>query len=153
MWRCVDRGLTDVLEKRITSIFRVEKSASGKPASAGGCRLSQQSETPAIKEQGRTLIPRSRIFLSWRGRRYAPPKRRLTRDLLSATSQKTTVFIVTTVKISNHTKVHYRAQKSLHSSQSWTRLIHSTQLDHRWPHNVCYFYNVTWCLKAGIVHC
>jgi hypothetical protein len=29
MWRCVDPGLTDVSEERITSIFRAEKSASG----------------------------------------------------------------------------------------------------------------------------
>jgi hypothetical protein len=34
MWRCVDLALTDVLEERIASIFRVEKSASGEPASA-----------------------------------------------------------------------------------------------------------------------
>jgi hypothetical protein len=44
MWRCVDLALTDVLEECVASIFRVEKSASGEPASAGGCRLSHQSE-------------------------------------------------------------------------------------------------------------
>jgi hypothetical protein len=38
MWRCVDLALTDVSEERITSIFRVEKSARGEPAWAGGCR-------------------------------------------------------------------------------------------------------------------
>jgi hypothetical protein len=38
MWRCVGPGLSDVSEERIASIFRVEKSASGEPASAGGCR-------------------------------------------------------------------------------------------------------------------
>jgi hypothetical protein len=37
MWRCIDPGLTDVSEERIASIFRVEKFASGEPASAGGC--------------------------------------------------------------------------------------------------------------------
>jgi hypothetical protein len=39
MWLCVDPGLTEVSEERITSIFRVEKSASGEPASASGCSL------------------------------------------------------------------------------------------------------------------
>jgi hypothetical protein len=39
-----------------------------------------------------TLVHRSRIFLPWRWRRYVPPKRRLTQDLHSATSQKTTLF-------------------------------------------------------------
>jgi hypothetical protein len=37
-----------------------------------------------------TLAHRSRIFLPWRWRRYVAPKRRLTQDLHSATSQKTT---------------------------------------------------------------
>jgi hypothetical protein len=46
MWRCVDYGLTAVSEERIASIFKVEKSSSVEPASAGGCRLSHQSETP-----------------------------------------------------------------------------------------------------------
>jgi hypothetical protein len=36
MLRGVDPELTDVSEERIASIFRVEKSASGEPASAGG---------------------------------------------------------------------------------------------------------------------
>jgi hypothetical protein len=35
MWRCVDPSFTDVSEERIASIFRVNKSASGKPALAG----------------------------------------------------------------------------------------------------------------------
>jgi hypothetical protein len=39
MWRYVDRVLTDVSEKRIAFIFKAEKSASGEPASARGCRL------------------------------------------------------------------------------------------------------------------
>jgi hypothetical protein len=41
MWRCVDLALTEVSEERIASIFRVEKSASGETAWAGGCRLSR----------------------------------------------------------------------------------------------------------------
>jgi hypothetical protein len=39
-----------------------------------------------------TLVPRSRICLPLRWRRYAPPKRRSTHDLHSATTQKTTFF-------------------------------------------------------------
>jgi hypothetical protein len=39
-----------------------------------------------------TLVPRSRIFLPWRWRRYVPPKRRFTQDLHGATSQKTAFF-------------------------------------------------------------
>jgi hypothetical protein len=37
MWRSVDLVWTDVSEERISSIFRVEKSASEEPAWAGGC--------------------------------------------------------------------------------------------------------------------
>jgi hypothetical protein len=50
-----------------------------------------------------TLVTRSRIFLPWRWRRYVPPRRRLTHDLHSATSQKTTLFIFTSVKTSDLT--------------------------------------------------
>jgi hypothetical protein len=55
MWRCVDPGLTDVSEERIAFIFRVEKSTSGEPTSACGCRLSHQSETTSYirTERGR----------------------------------------------------------------------------------------------------
>jgi hypothetical protein len=53
MWRCVHPGLTDVSEERIASIFRVEKSESGEPASADGCRLSHQSETTSYIITGR----------------------------------------------------------------------------------------------------
>jgi hypothetical protein len=53
MLRCVDLALTDVSEERIVSIFRVEKSASGEPAWAGGCRLSHQSETTSYIRTGR----------------------------------------------------------------------------------------------------
>jgi hypothetical protein len=58
--------------KRIAYIFMVEKSVSKEPVRAGGCS--------------------SRIFLPWRWRRYVPPKRRLTQDLHSATSQNMTFF-------------------------------------------------------------
>jgi hypothetical protein len=51
----------------------------------------------------RTLVPRSRIFLPWRWRRYVPPKRRFIQDLHGAVSQNTAFFIVTAVKISNFT--------------------------------------------------
>jgi hypothetical protein len=37
MWRSVDLVWTDVLEERIASIFRVQKSACKEPAWAGGC--------------------------------------------------------------------------------------------------------------------
>jgi hypothetical protein len=50
-----------------------------------------------------TLVLRSQILLPWRWRRYFPPKRRSIQDLHSATSQKTTFFIVTAVKASNLT--------------------------------------------------
>jgi hypothetical protein len=43
-----------------------------------------------------TLVPRSRIFLPWRWRRYVPPKRRFIQDLHGATSQKTAFFSFTT---------------------------------------------------------
>jgi hypothetical protein len=39
-----------------------------------------------------TLVPRSRIFLPWRWRRYFLPKRRFTQDLHGATSQNMTLF-------------------------------------------------------------
>jgi hypothetical protein len=39
-----------------------------------------------------TLVPRSRIFLPWRWRRYVPPKHRFTQHLHCATSQKTEFF-------------------------------------------------------------
>jgi hypothetical protein len=50
-----------------------------------------------------TLVPRLWIFVPWMWRRYVPPKRRLTQDLHSATSQKTAFFIVTAMKTSNLT--------------------------------------------------
>jgi hypothetical protein len=91
MWLRVDLEWTDVSEERIAPIFRVEKSASEKPALEGGC------------SHLLTMIPRSRIFLPWKRSRYLPPKRRLTQHIHSVTSQKTAFFIVTAVKTSNLT--------------------------------------------------
>jgi hypothetical protein len=51
------------------------------------------------------LVPRSRILLPRRWRRYFPPKRRFIQDLHGATSQKTAFFIDTSVKTSNPTKL------------------------------------------------
>jgi hypothetical protein len=53
-----------------------------------------------IRERGTSV----RIFLSWRCRRYVPPKRRFTQDLHGATSQKAAFFIVTAMKSSNLAK-------------------------------------------------
>jgi hypothetical protein len=142
MWRCVDLASTVVLEERIASIFRVEKSASCSywvnassvapnfsPLQADTLPLIHIPLLPAVDLHHRPLTPlrccipmwhtlplslflyswlfwtgdsvcshllmlvhRSRIFLPWRWRRYVPPKRRLTQDLHSATSQKTTFF-------------------------------------------------------------
>jgi hypothetical protein len=39
------------------------------------------------------LVPRSRIFLPWRLRRYVPPKHRFTQDLDGPTFKKTAFFI------------------------------------------------------------
>jgi hypothetical protein len=60
MWRCVDHGITDVSEERIASIFRVKKSASGEPASAGGCRRSHKLETSSYIRTGRECKPRGK---------------------------------------------------------------------------------------------
>jgi hypothetical protein len=91
------RPCRSCVNRRFGETYRLHlqgrKSASEDPAWAGGCRLL-------------TLVPRSRIFLPWRWRRYVPPKRRFTQDLHDATSQKTTFFIVTVVKTSNLTRIH-----------------------------------------------
>jgi hypothetical protein len=50
-----------------------------------------------------TLLPRSRVFLPWRWKRYVPPKRRFTQELHGATSQKTASFVVTAATTSNLT--------------------------------------------------
>jgi hypothetical protein len=53
MWRRVDLVRTDVSEEHVAPIFRLEKSASEEPASAGGCRLSHQPKTPSyIRTRG-----------------------------------------------------------------------------------------------------
>jgi hypothetical protein len=84
MWRRVGLMWTDISEEHIASIFRVEKSASERDTSSHLL----------------TLVPRLRIFLSWRWRRNVLPKRRFTQDLHGTTSQKTAFFINTAVKIS-----------------------------------------------------
>jgi hypothetical protein len=61
-----------------------------------------------------TLVPRSRIFLLWRRRRYVPPKRRFKQDLHSATAQKATFFIATAVKTSDLTSLRYILMLCLH---------------------------------------
>jgi hypothetical protein len=50
MWRCVDPGLSDVSEERTASIFRVENSARGEPASARCCRLRHIPEDDVLHE-------------------------------------------------------------------------------------------------------
>jgi hypothetical protein len=67
MWRCVDFALTDVSEERIASIFRVEKSASGEPAWAGGCRVSHQSEITSYIRTGREGVGHMWNQQSWEG--------------------------------------------------------------------------------------
>jgi hypothetical protein len=52
---------------------------------------------------GGTRVHRLRIIPPWRWRRYVPPKCRFTQVIHSATSQKTTFFIVSAVKASNRT--------------------------------------------------
>jgi hypothetical protein len=59
----------------------------------------------SVSPQTLTLVPRSRVFLPWRWRRYVPPKRRFTQDLQGATSQKTALLIVTAVKTSTLTYI------------------------------------------------
>jgi hypothetical protein len=81
MWRRVDLVWSDVSEERISSIFRIEKSASEGPARNGGSSYLL------------TLVPCARIFLSWWWRRCVPPKRHFTQDLHGATFQKT-IFIL-----------------------------------------------------------
>jgi hypothetical protein len=103
MLRRVDIVWTDVSEEYIFSIFWVEKSPSEESAWAGGCRLNTSwmfSTCGSVCSHLPTLVPRSRIFLPWKWRRYVPPKRRFTQDLHGATSQKTVFFIVTAVKTS-----------------------------------------------------
>jgi hypothetical protein len=59
-----------------------------------------------------TLVPRSRILLPWRWRRYVPPKRRFKQDLHSATSQKTE-FIKNLIHfVFKFDTVHYEFRQS-----------------------------------------
>jgi hypothetical protein len=75
LWRCTHRSwINRLLEDRIASIFRVD------------------SDWCSVCSHLLTLVPRSRIFLPWRWRRNVPPKRRLTQDLHSTISHKTTFF-------------------------------------------------------------
>jgi hypothetical protein len=89
MWRRVDLVWTDVSEERIVFVFRVEKSAN-----------EEQTASHLL-----SLVPRSRIFLPWRWRRYVLPKRRFIQDLHGATPQKTAFFIVTALKTTNSTNI------------------------------------------------
>jgi hypothetical protein len=59
-------------------------------------------------------------FYTLKMERYVPPKRRLTQDLHSATSQKTTFFIVTSMKASNLT---IRRVFELNNNQHFHSLI------------------------------
>jgi hypothetical protein len=61
MWRRVVLVWTDVSGEHITSIFRVEKSASEEPTWAGGC-----STQPQDARTTRLLIPENGILRSHR---------------------------------------------------------------------------------------
>jgi hypothetical protein len=102
IWRRVDLvNWTNVSEERVASIFRI------------CCHLL-------------TLVPRSRIFLPWRWRRFVPQKRQFnSQDLHSATSQKTAFFIVTAVKTSNPTY--------------GTLVIQRNSTEHWWTGDPCAF--------------
>jgi hypothetical protein len=84
MWRRVILVWTDVSEESIASIFRVQKSA----------RRNQREQLAGVCSHLLTLVPRSRIFLPWRWKRYVPSKLRFTQCLHAATSQKTAFFII-----------------------------------------------------------
>jgi hypothetical protein len=80
------------VNRRTASIFRVEKSMNSLLSSLFlYCWLFPT--VGSVRSHLLTLVPRFPIILPWRWRRYVPPKRLLTEDLLSATSQKTTFFI------------------------------------------------------------
>jgi hypothetical protein len=85
MWRRVDTvNWIDDSQERITSMVRVEKSASEGPAWAVCCHL----------------LTLTRIFLPWRWRRYLPPKRQFNlKDIHGATSRKTAFFICIFVRL------------------------------------------------------
>jgi hypothetical protein len=64
MWHRVDLVLTDVSDERITSIFRVEKSASEEPALGGVCRLNYQSWATRFRLVAQSAATCSRWFLA-----------------------------------------------------------------------------------------
>jgi hypothetical protein len=58
-----------------------------------GRRICEWASSWRLSSYLLTLVPRLRIFLPWRRRRYGPPKRWFTQDLRCATSEKTAFFI------------------------------------------------------------
>jgi hypothetical protein len=116
MWRRIDLVWTDVSKERIASIFRVENSrARNQREKVTADWATSQNIQPCFPMRPTLppslflhswvfstggsvcshllmLVPRSRIFLLWRWRRYVPLKRRFTQELHSATSQKTALF-------------------------------------------------------------
>jgi hypothetical protein len=67
MWRRVDLVWTDVSEEGITSIFRVQKSASEEPAWAGGCRgrFTPEKSSPVTHWTGGWL-GHELVWTTWR---------------------------------------------------------------------------------------
>jgi hypothetical protein len=115
------------------------------------------------------------FLIPWRCRRYLPPKRRLTKYLHGATSQKTAFFIVTAVKTSNLTRIicfvmRYFGCKAVgyfqftdrvfrgvaHISRSFS-LRHyiprrQTSYGPKWPHRplVWYWSTLIWVTAVGV---
>jgi hypothetical protein len=56
MWRCVDLALSDVSEELITSIFTVEKYASGEPAPDNQLQQVTASTTSGVRSVGIVLL-------------------------------------------------------------------------------------------------
>jgi hypothetical protein len=79
-----------------------------------------------------TLVPRTRIFLPWRWKRYVPPKRRFTQDLHGSTSQKTAFFIAPAFKTSNLTFIILFA-RDRYLSQSWPYKYFLISGRSQWP--------------------
>jgi hypothetical protein len=74
VWRCVDLASTDVSEERIASIFRVEKSASGEPAWAGGCTSGEPYTEHSIQQYVYVLSLESFVNIRCRGNRCLPSR-------------------------------------------------------------------------------